>query len=80
MDTIPRQLDKIYADYEAAVSSGKSGFDCLLQGLSGLINDTQEPEEFYKSGSDIITVNPCPGVKFSYSRKLCLIAKTITHT
>lgn len=80
MDIIPQQYYQLYVDYEAALSSGKSGFDCLLQGISGLINEFPSLEKFYSFGGGVITVVTCPGVKFSYSSELCLITITIINT
>lgn len=80
MDTIPQQLNQIYVDYETALSSGKSGFDCLLQGISDLIIKFPSVKEFYSIGGGLITVVPCPGVKFRYSSELCLLAITIINT
>ena len=79
MDIIPQQYYQLYVDYEAALSSGKSGFDGLLQGISGLINEFPSLEKFYSFGGGVITVVTCPGVKFSYSSELCLITITIIN-
>lgn len=80
MGTIPQQFYQIYVDYETALSSGKSGFDCLLQGISDLINEFPSLEEFYSFGGGVITVVTSPGVKFSYSSELCLLMITIINT
>lgn len=55
-------IDKIYSDYETAVSSGKSGFDCLLSGISDLIRYFSSLELFCNSGNEVITVLLVSGI------------------
>lgn len=56
MSTIPQQFSQIYVNYETALSSGKSGFDCLLQGISDRMNEFSSLEEFYNFGGDVVAV------------------------
>lgn len=56
MTDYQQYIDKIYSDYETAVSSGKSGFDSLLTGISDFISHFSSLELFCNCGNEVIAV------------------------